>query len=299
MMPCSSGNSPTIAVSRSHLQSSAARAHARRVGAEHGLARARDLRCQRADAPRLVAERAELGLEGDRIEAARARGKRLLRSCSQKNAASARRGRTTRSLPATHLRRIAAVDIADGDEARQQRAVRVFDGEIALVILQRRDQHLARQRQEARLEMPGERHRPLDQRGDFIEQRVAHQWPAAQASRRRPRPARGSCAPLPRTPPRPCRARAASARSWPGRRCAAASGAMKRWPKVRLPAVMPSSVAGTTSCPNSSTQPVHRAHELRLTRAPAHALGIGSASRALLHQAGQQLHGGGAGLDAA
>ena len=50
---------------------------------------------------------------------------------------------------------------------------RILDREVALVVLQRRDQHLARQREEALLEAPGERHRPLDQRGDFVEQRIA------------------------------------------------------------------------------------------------------------------------------
>jgi hypothetical protein len=56
--------------------------------------------------------------------------------------------------------------------------------QIALVVLQRRDQHFPRQREEALIESPGKRHRPLDQRGHFIEQFVADDraaaWPASR-----------------------------------------------------------------------------------------------------------------------
>ncbi len=60
-----------------------------------------------------------------------------------------------------------------------------LDRKVTLVILQRRDQHLARQRQKPLLEAAGEGHRPLHQRRDFIEQRFAHQGPAAEPGRHR------------------------------------------------------------------------------------------------------------------
>ena len=78
---------------------------------------------------------------------------------------------------------VAALDVADRDEPRHQPPGAVLDREVALVILERRDQHFARQRQEARLERPGDRHRPFDQRGDFLEQRLLDDRPAVQAQR--------------------------------------------------------------------------------------------------------------------
>ena len=74
-----------------------------------------------------------------------------------------------------HLRRVAAFDVADGNEFIRQRTVLLLDREIALVILHGCDHDLARQREEALLEAPRNRHRPFDQRCHFIEQRRADQ----------------------------------------------------------------------------------------------------------------------------
>jgi hypothetical protein len=72
-----------------------------------------------------------------------------------------------------------------------QRAVRVLHREVALVLLQRRDQHFARQFEEAILEAALDRDRPFDQRGHFIEQRVADDRAAAERRRQRSAPACG------------------------------------------------------------------------------------------------------------
>ena len=89
---------------------------------------------------------------------------------------------------------------------RGSSALGIFDREVALVLLQRRDQHLARQREKARLEVPGERHRPLDQRGDLIEQRRGDQSPGRRAGGQRGDLRRGSARAAPRNPQSPGRA---------------------------------------------------------------------------------------------
>ena len=73
MMPCSSGNSPTIALSRSHLARSAAR---RAASCEPPVLNA-TIRRQAHDAPGLVTKRAEPRLEGHRIQPRALRGERL------------------------------------------------------------------------------------------------------------------------------------------------------------------------------------------------------------------------------
>ena len=191
MMPCSSGNSPTIAVSRSHLASCAARSAAAasapmRSCDDAGQGRdARSLRC---------AQGAELRLESDRIERRATRGERL-RAILLPEERGVGQARPHHALVAgAHHARARAVDVADRDEPRQQRAVASFEREIALMLLQRRDQHLARQRQEARLELPGKGHRPFHQRRDFIEQRVGDDGAAPEPLPPALRPAR-ECSP--------------------------------------------------------------------------------------------------------
>ena len=51
---------------------------------------------------------------------------------------------------------------------------------VALVILQRRNQHFTRQREEALFEATGQRYRPFHQRRDFIQQRIADQCAPAE-----------------------------------------------------------------------------------------------------------------------
>ena len=189
MMPCSSGNSPTMAVSRSHLASWAARAVCARVGA--------DLRRRCARRARRCARCARRASRACAWKVTASRPARRLasgcrRSCSQKNAASARRGRTTRSLPARTTFGLGTVDVADGDEARQQRAgdrSRARSSADAPAASQ-----ISTSRGSARKRgsnSSGERHRPFHQRGDLIEQRIVDDRAAAEAARPAARPARG------------------------------------------------------------------------------------------------------------
>ena len=136
-------------------------------------ARRRGASCRRAS-------RASPGRSRRRAPARRA-ASGALRSCSQKKAASARRGRTTRSLPSRTLDGSRLSMLLTVMKAGSSRACASSSGKVALVVLQGRDQHLARQGEEALLEAPGERHRPLDQRGDFLEQRLADQRAPVQA----------------------------------------------------------------------------------------------------------------------
>ena len=77
---------------------------------------------------------------------ARRASSRCLRSLSQKNAASARRGRTTRSLPSRTLSGSRLSMLATVMKSLHQLALRIAHREIALVILHGRDQHFLRQR---------------------------------------------------------------------------------------------------------------------------------------------------------
>ena len=181
-MPCSSGNSPTMRgqqVALGELRRALRRARGRRRS--RGAISPRQLRDALAPCRRW--SRAAPG-RSPRRAPARARPAACLRSCSQKKAASARRGRTTRSLPArttagSRLSMLLTV-MNQGSSCRR----RVLHREVALVILQRRDQHFARQREEALLEAAGDRHRPFDQRRDFIEQRLARSARGRPALRR-------------------------------------------------------------------------------------------------------------------
>src|SRR6202041_3571193 len=65
---------------------------------------------------------------------------------------------------------IAALYITDGDEPAGQLAVSSLHRKITLMILHGRDHHLARQAQKSLFELSRDRHRPLDQRGDLIEE---------------------------------------------------------------------------------------------------------------------------------
>ena len=70
-------------------------------------------------------------------------------------------------------------NVADGDKPRQQFAVGILYREVALMFLQRGDQHLPRQLQEAILKAPGDGDRPFHQCRDLIQQRRLDQCPAA------------------------------------------------------------------------------------------------------------------------
>src|ERR1700733_13352457 len=136
MMPCSSGNSPTIAVSRSHLASCAARAVSR--------ASAPVCWAMAAAGAGRRPHRAELVVERDAIESGAQFGERLLAILLPEERRVGQARTHDALIAGSHHAGLRTVDIADGDEPRQQASV-VLDREIALMILQRRDQHLTRQ----------------------------------------------------------------------------------------------------------------------------------------------------------
>ena len=107
-----------------------------------------------------------------------------LRSWLQKNAASDSRGRTTRSLPARTLSGSRLSMLATVMKCGSSLPSAPCTGKVALVLLQRGDQHFARQLEEARLEGTGDGAGPFDQRGDFVEQRLARAAPRRQGFRR-------------------------------------------------------------------------------------------------------------------
>ena len=205
MMPCSSGNSPTMSVSRSALASSAAcvglRWPARRRPAARrspwpARARARRARpacpacCDRPPWPGRATREASV----------------FLRSWSKKNLASARRGRTTRSLPPITALASCGPDVADHQELVGQLALRVEQREVLLVGLHREDQAFLRHFEELLLELADQHIGALDQRGDFVEQRFVLDRRGAAADLARPRRRAGA------------RSRRGGPRSWRSRR---------------------------------------------------------------------------------
>ena len=102
-------------------------------------------------------------------------GRRLssetLRSWSQKNLASHSRARSTRSLPATIAAPPSlACDVGDEDEAARQRAVGRAQRQVFLVGAHGGDQRLGRHGHEGLVDGGHERHRPLDQALELVEQ---------------------------------------------------------------------------------------------------------------------------------
>ncbi len=135
---------------------------------------------QRPYASHLVSERAELGLESHRVEPLSSVRQRPLPVLVPEER-RIREARAHDTLVALHnLRNVAALDVADRNEVRQQMTLRVLDGEVTLMVLQGRDEHFARQRQEILIEAAADRHRPFDQRGDFVQQSVAEQRVSAE-----------------------------------------------------------------------------------------------------------------------
>ena len=165
------------------------------------------------------------------------------------------------------------------------------------MVLQRRDQHLARQREEALLEAPGEGRRPLHQRGHLVEQRLADERATPVLGRER-RDARAD--------------QLAAAREIGDHapRLLEASGIARRRGERDLPrrheAMAARAVAGgdAEQCRRHDVpaehqhDPVHRAHEFRAAAAPAHALGDRQPVERGLHDASQQRGGRGARPDA-
>ena len=263
-------------------------------GADHR----RQCRGERSDALGLGAERTELHLEGDAIERTQLLFQRrapiLLPEESRVSEARAHHA----LVAGAHHGRIAALDVAHGDEVRQQRTRRRFHREVALVILERRDQHFARQGQEALLELPGDRHRPFDQRGHLIEQLRRDDRAAAQGLRRGGDPG----------------AHALAACGKIGLHLAArferalVTGGRAQWQLAGRMKTMAARRAAGRGVENrrrhhftaeQHDHPVHGAHELRFARAPAHALRHRQRSQRFGDDARQQLCGRSTGFGAA
>ena len=270
-------------LSRSHLLSSAARSA--RVGSPPmavAMARAsvRTRSC-------LVVQRAELRLEGHAlqrlevgVEAVLAVGAVEERGVGQARAHHA-------LVAGDHLRRVAALDVGDRDEPRHQPALCVAHREVALVLLHRRDRHLGRQLEELRVEAAGERHRPFDQGRDLVEQRGVDDGVAADALRRR-RDA-GADGFAPRVDVGHDLA-ALQQRRHVGRR-RRQTDRLRRHEAVAVGEVAgahPEYLGVDHLATEQHHDPVHRAHELRLARAPAHAPGDRQRIERRGHDAGQQ-----------
>ncbi len=184
--------------------------------------------------------------------------------------------------------RITALDVADGDEVRHQRAVHVLDREVALMILQRGDEHLARQRQEALFEAAGNGHRPFHQGGHLVQQRVPDQRFAAASGRRRcyatadrlasRLEARNHVAPVTQCP-------LVARRRWDAHRL----GCMKAVPVCQVRGDRIQHCRRDYFVPVEHEQPVHRAHELGTAGSPVHAARDRQRVQGTLNDAGQQV----------
>ncbi len=246
MTPCSSGNSPTMSVTRSAFASSAARSAA--AGSAPILA-AIALAMKRTRSMRSACVPSLLWKTMLRRRSTRA-SSFVLRSWSKKNRASARRARSTRSLPWMIAEGSAGARLLTSRKRCTRRPGLVGEREVALVRLHRQDQAFLRHREERGVERPGEDGGPLDQRRHLVQQRVRHdhrrvvgRFPAA---RRRSAPcarrsSRRPCPPLPAFP--------RTRRRWRPRR---PERLRKRWPDVMRPAARPRALTGTTSAPCSA-----------------------------------------------
>ena len=158
------------------------------------------------------------------------------------------------------------------------------------MFLQRAEQHLARQREEVLLEAAFDRHGPLDQRGDLVEQRVVHHRAAAE---------RGGAG----------RHRFADALTALGEvgedeallaqhlRVVRGRGHRERLRRVEAVAARRRAGVGIEQTrghhlvAEAHQHPVDGAHEFGVARAPAHALGDPQRIERRLHDTGQQRHG--------
>ncbi len=105
--------------------------------------------------------------------AGRRSASRVRRSRSQKCRASAKRALSTRSLPATTSgAAVGGDDVGDEGEAGGPAAVRMAQREVALVDAHRDLHDLGRQVHEAAVDAAQQRHRPLHQARDLLQQPV-------------------------------------------------------------------------------------------------------------------------------
>ena len=232
-------------------------------------------------------QRAELRLEGHALEALDARVEALL-PVGGPEEGCVREPRTHHALVARHhLRRIGALDVGDRDEPRHQRTGGIAHREVALVILHGGDRHLGRQLEKLRVEAARERHGPLHERRDLVEQRVGNDRLPAEA-----RGLRGDALPDGLAPLVDVREHAAAlvqrrdVGGWRGdaqrlrRHEAVAEG--------QIAGGHAQDLAGHHVPAEQHQHPVHGPHELRLARAPAHAPSDRQRVERSLHDARQQ-----------
>ena len=148
--------------------------------------RRRDVRSERLHAPDLVTDRSQFGLECDLIEIVTPRRERCPTILLLEERCVRQTWPHDSFVTFAHAHWFAAVDVADRDEERRQCTVGCLDGEVALMFLQRGEQYFSRQGEKALIETPDDCHRPLDERGHFIEQRlIEHRLASLRRSTRR------------------------------------------------------------------------------------------------------------------
>ncbi len=162
MTPCSSGNSPTMLVSRSALARPAAVQQL--VGCHIGVEgiRRRPPPAHRLEPPCPPANRARGGIRGA-PDPARGPARVCFRSSAKKNPASARRAPMTHSLPWRIRPSGSSLRSMTADESISQTVVAVFEDQALLVVAEGRDDDLRRQLEESLFEGPRDQPRPLDQ----------------------------------------------------------------------------------------------------------------------------------------
>ena len=269
-MPCSSGNSPTIEVSRSHLASSR-RALAR--AAHRAPMRLGDRAGERAHALGLVVQRAELGLEGHGFSARapRMRAARL-RSCRRRTrrrrGAGAPRARCRRA-PCAGSRLSMLVTVM---KCGSSLPLRVAHREVPLVVLHRRDRHSCGSSRKRSSKRPASAHGHSTSAVTSSSSASSITASPPIGSRGRVAPAADALAALARSRRCTWPSSRSGSRSSPGSRSRARCGAMKAMAARHAAGVDAEDLASTTSCRTASRASAPGARTPR-RRAPAHALG--------------------------
>ena len=169
MIPCSSGNSPTMPVARSALASRAASARELRIGPDQR----RDLARQRLDPLHPLVHGPELGVEGDALQLLQPVLQRNLAVLVPEEAGVVQPRRQHPGVARGHGRAaVLRLDVGDRHEARREArpCARVAHGEVLLVGAHGGADHLRRQVEEGRVHLAQHRDRPFGQARHLVEQ---------------------------------------------------------------------------------------------------------------------------------
>ncbi len=248
-----------MSVSRSALASSAARS----ASAASAPMRSATQRRDAPHAPDAIALAAELAVVDDLVERRNARLERALPVLVEEELRVGQARPDDALVAFDDARRVGRRDVADDEEAVGEPAVRLEQRKVLLVRLHRQDQAFRRHGEELRVELAGEHVRPLDQRGDFVEQRVVVD--RREAGRRGGRIAAGARISARRSlearRSRRLRRAAAPRSSW-HRAARSARGCLRSDGRASSgPASRPSARTGTTVVAVQRDQPVRRANE--------------------------------------